>query len=59
MRRKKKTEGASTVDRKEERLLDERKKVPLGEMKKRVYPYGNRWGPMLLLVEPTPDQASR
>jgi hypothetical protein len=59
MRRKKKTEGAWTANRKEERLLDERKKVPLGEMKKRVYPYGTRWGPMLLLVEPTPDQASR
>jgi hypothetical protein len=42
MRRKKKTKGASTVDRKEERLLDERKKVPLDEMKKEVYPYGKR-----------------
>jgi hypothetical protein len=42
MRRKKKTKGASAVDRKEERLLDERKKVPLDEMKKEVYPYGKR-----------------
>jgi hypothetical protein len=59
MRRKKKTKGTSTVDRKEERLLDERKKVPLYEMKKGVYPYGKRGGPTLLLLEPTPDQASR
>jgi hypothetical protein len=59
MRRKKKTKGASIVDRKEERLLDERKKVPLDEMKKEVYPYGKRGRPTLLLLEPTPDQASR
>jgi hypothetical protein len=32
--KKKKKKGASTVDRKEERLSDERKKVPLDEMKK-------------------------
>jgi hypothetical protein len=38
MSRKKKKKGASTVDRKEERLLDERKKVPLDEMKKGVHP---------------------
>jgi hypothetical protein len=29
---KKKKKGASTVDRKEERLSDERKKVPLDDM---------------------------
>jgi hypothetical protein len=40
MSRKRKKKGASTVDRKEERLLDERKKVPLDEMKKGVHPYG-------------------
>jgi hypothetical protein len=34
MSRKKKRKGASTVSRKEERLSDERKKVPLDEMKK-------------------------
>jgi hypothetical protein len=33
-KRKKKKKGASTVDRKKERLSDERKKVPLDEMKK-------------------------
>jgi hypothetical protein len=48
-----------TVDRKEERLLDETKKVPLDEMKKGMHPYGNRGGPTLLLLEPTLDQASR
>jgi hypothetical protein len=37
-----KKKGASTVDRKEERLSDERKKVPLDEMKKGVHPYGKR-----------------
>lgn len=59
MSRKKKKKGASTVDRKEERLSDERKKVPLDEMKKGVHPYGKRGGPTLPLLEPTPDQASR
>jgi hypothetical protein len=59
MSRKKKKKGASTVDRKEERLLDERKKVPLDEMKKGVHPYGKRGGPTLPLLEPTPDQVSR
>jgi hypothetical protein len=59
MSRKKKTKGASTVDRKEERLSDERKKVLLDEMKKGVHPYGKRGGPTLLLLEPNPDQASR
>jgi hypothetical protein len=39
--------------------LDERKKVPLDEMKKGVHPYGKRGGPTLLLLELTPDQASR
>jgi hypothetical protein len=34
MSRKNKKKGASTVDRKEERLTDETKKVPLDEMKK-------------------------
>jgi hypothetical protein len=34
MSRKKKKKGASTVNHKEERLSDERKKVPLDEMKK-------------------------
>jgi hypothetical protein len=38
MRRKNKMKGASTVDRKEERLLEERKKVSLDEMKKGVHP---------------------
>jgi hypothetical protein len=56
--RKKKKKGASTVDRKEERLSDERKKVALDEMKKGVHPYGKRGGPTLLLLEPTLDQAS-
>jgi hypothetical protein len=58
MSRKKKRKGASTVDRKEERLSDERK-VPLDEMKKGVHPYGKRGGPTLPLLEPTLDQASR
>jgi hypothetical protein len=49
---------ASTVDRKEERLSDERKKVPLDKMKKGVHMYGKRGGPTLQLLEPTPDQAS-
>jgi hypothetical protein len=56
---KKKKKGASTVDRKEERLSYERKKLPLDEMKKKVHPYGNKGGPTLLLLEPTPDEASR
>jgi hypothetical protein len=56
---KKKKKGASTVDRKEERLSDERKNVPLDEMKKGVHPYGQREGPTLSLLEPTPDQTSR
>jgi hypothetical protein len=52
MSRKKKKKGSSTViDRKKERLSDERKKIPLDEMK--------RGGPTLPLLEPTPDQASR
>jgi hypothetical protein len=34
MSRKKKKKGPLAIDRKEERLLDERKKVPLDEMKK-------------------------
>jgi hypothetical protein len=59
MSRKEKKKGASTVNRKEERLSDERKKVPLDEMKKRVHPYGKRGGHTLPLLEPTPDQASR
>jgi hypothetical protein len=59
MSRKKKKKGASTVDRKEEGLSDKRKKVPLDEMKKSVHPYGKRGGPTLLLLDPTPDQASR
>jgi hypothetical protein len=59
MSRKKKTKGASTVDRKEERLSNERKKVLLDEMKKGVHPYGKRGGPTLLLLEPNLDQASR
>jgi hypothetical protein len=49
-------ERASIVDRNEERLSDERKKVPLDEMKKVVHPYGKRGGPTLLLLEPTLDQ---
>jgi hypothetical protein len=41
MSRKKKKKGASTVvDRKEEKLSDERKKIPFDEMKKEVHPYG-------------------
>jgi hypothetical protein len=59
MSTKKKKKGASTVYRKEERLSDERKKVPLDEMKKRVHPYGKRGGPTLSLLDPTPDQTSR
>jgi hypothetical protein len=59
MSRKKKKKGTSTVDRKEERLLDERTKIPLDEMKKGMHPYGKRGGPTLLLLEPNPDQASR
>jgi hypothetical protein len=60
MSRKKKKKGASTVvDPKEEKLLDERKKIPLDEMKNGVHPYGKRGGPTLSLLEPTPDQASR
>jgi hypothetical protein len=43
----------------EERESDERKKVSLDEMKKGVHPYGKRRGRTLLLLEPTPDQASR
>jgi hypothetical protein len=58
MSKKKKKKGASTVNRKEERLSDERKKVPLDEMKKGVHLYGKR-GPMLRFLEPNPDQASR
>jgi hypothetical protein len=42
MSRKKNLKGTSTVNRKEERLSDEWKKVPLDEMKKWVYPYGKR-----------------
>jgi hypothetical protein len=60
MSRMKKKKGASTVvDRKEEKLSNERKKIPLDEMKKGVHPYGKRGGPTLPLLEPTPDQASR
>jgi hypothetical protein len=55
---KKKKKGASIVDHKEERLSDERKKVPLDEMNG-VLPYGKRGGPTLSLLEPSPDQASR
>jgi hypothetical protein len=40
MSKKKKKKGASTVNRKEERLSGERKNVPLDEMKKGVHPYG-------------------
>jgi hypothetical protein len=58
MSRKKKKKEASTVDHKEERLSDERKKVPLDEMNG-VHPYGKRGGPTLSLLEPSPDQASR
>jgi hypothetical protein len=58
MSRKKKKKGSSTViDRKKERLLGERKKIPLDKMKKGVHPYGKRGGPTLPLLEPTPDQA--
>jgi hypothetical protein len=60
MSRKKKKKGASTVvDHKEEKLSDERKNIPLDEMKKGVHPYGKRGEPTLPLLEPTPDQASR
>jgi hypothetical protein len=60
MSRMKKKKGALTVvDRKEEKLSDERKKIPLDEMKKGVHPYGKRGGPTVPLFEPTPDQASR
>jgi hypothetical protein len=60
MSRMKKKKGASTVvDRKEEKLSNERKKIPLDEMKKGVHSYGKRGGPTLPLLEPTPDQASR
>jgi hypothetical protein len=59
MSRKKNKKGASTVDRKQERLSVERKKVPSDEMKKGVHPYGKRGGPTLPLLEPNPDQASR
>jgi hypothetical protein len=59
MSRKKKKKGASTVVDHNKRLSDERKKIPLDEMKKGVHPYGKRGGPTLPLLEPTPDQASR
>jgi hypothetical protein len=59
MSMKKKKKGASVIDRKEERLSDERKKVPLDEMKKGVHSYGKRGGPKLPFLEPTLDQASR
>jgi hypothetical protein len=49
---KKKKKGASTVNHKEERLSDERKKVPLDEMKKGVRPYRKRGGPTLPLSPP-------
>jgi hypothetical protein len=42
MSRKKKKKGASTVDRKEKRLLDERKNVSFDEMKKGVHPCRKR-----------------
>jgi hypothetical protein len=59
MSRKKKKKGSLTViDCKKERLSDERKKIPLDEMKG-VHPYGKRGRPTLPLLEPTPDQASR
>jgi hypothetical protein len=58
MSRTKKKKWASTVDRKEERLSDERKKVLLDEMKKGAHPYRMRGGPTVLLLEPTPNQAS-
>jgi hypothetical protein len=50
MSRKKKKKGASTVNRKEERLSDKRKKVSLDEMKKGVHPYGKRGGHTLPLL---------
>jgi hypothetical protein len=59
MSREKKKKGASTVDHKEERLSDERKKVPLNKMKKGVHPYRKRGGRTPPLLEPTPDQALR
>jgi hypothetical protein len=59
MSRNKKKKGTSTIDRKEERLSNEKKKVLLDEMNKGVHPYGKRGGPMLPLLQPTPDQASR
>jgi hypothetical protein len=59
MSRKKKNKGASTIDHKEERLSDKRKKVLLDEMKKGMHPYEKKGGPTLPLLEPTPDQASR
>jgi hypothetical protein len=52
---KNKKKGVSTVDRKEERLSDETRKVPLDETKKGVHPYGKRGGPTLPLLDPTPD----
>jgi hypothetical protein len=59
MSRKKKNKGASTVvDHKEERLSDERKKIPLDDKKNGVHPYGKRGGHTLPLLEPTPDPAS-
>jgi hypothetical protein len=58
MSRTKKKKGASIVDRKEERLSDEMKKVPFDEMKKGAHPYRKRGGPTLSLLEPTPNQAS-
>jgi hypothetical protein len=50
MIKKKKKKGASTVNRKEERLSDKRKKVSLDEMKKGVHPYGKRGGHTLPLL---------
>jgi hypothetical protein len=50
MIKKKKKKGASTVNRKEERLSDKRKKVSLDEMKKGVHPYGKRGGHTLSLL---------
>jgi hypothetical protein len=47
------------IDCRKERLSDERKKVPLDEMKKGVHSYGKRGRPMLPLLKPTLDQASR
>jgi hypothetical protein len=59
MSRKKKKKGAPTVYRREERLSDERTKVPLDNIKKGVHLYGKRGGPTLPLLEPTPKQDSR